>query len=350
MIQHITPVSETQTIAESSAAAEERTPVTTFRSRRSPLFERVYEDERRPDWEQIKADYLKNRPRRPSRPSRNDENFGTDKATTPAKGTERSGKTTLVTTEVIGESGEASARVPNRSEQAIPTTKAAVKRGEPSSSPVSITGQDMFGAQRRRAPTDEATGNGGSSKISPFLQDIPEAPLIVAAKAASEKNKGEAAAEDGRPTTDNATRRTRSATKPLPGFRNRSAASIGNGRAAKNEAANKIRAAAKDVNAAMNQGAVSDEGTDEHEVLIRKGSTVRSDAGRQHRRTPSLRGPTKYQPGPPPGSELIKQPGRQASLRAYWDRRRDGMWDVTWEGGLDHGFDVMICVIYIKLD
>ena len=365
MIQHTTPVSETQTIADASAAAKEREPVTTFRSRRSPLVAQLYDDERRPDYEKIKADYLKNRPPRRVDPSRNDENIGTGEATiplrvigrgggtaaTPATGTERSVKGTPVTIEATPKSGEARTRVFRRSEEATPITKAIGQRGEASLSPVSTAGHTMFGVQRGRpAPTDEATTSSGSSKLSPFVEDIPEPPLIAAAKAANEKQKAGAAAKDRGTTTDKAAKRTRSATKPVPSFRISSAAGIGSGPAAKNEAANRIRAAAKHGGAARNQDVVSDEGTDGHEVLIRKGSTARGDAGRHHRRTSSLRGPTKYRPGPPPGTELIRQPGRQASLRAYWDHRRDGMWDVTWEGGLDHGFDVVICVIYIKLD
>ena len=365
MIQHTTPVSDIQPITEDLTAAKERAPVTTFRSRLSALVEHLLpEDREKPDYEKIKADYLKIRLPRRVDPSRRDENLGTGKTTAPgrvtetgddtavipAKGTERGGKGTLVATEANTKSGEASARGTRRSEGATPTTKATGKRREASPSPVSIAGRPMFGVQRRPASVDKATGNNGSSKMSPFIEDIPEPPLITAAKAASEKEKAEAAANNGGTTTDNATRRTRSATKPIPGFRLGSAAGIEPRLAAKNEAANTFRAAAaKNGGAAMNHGAVSDDGANEHEVLIRKGSTARSDAGRHHRRTSSLRGPTKYRPGPPPGTELIKQPGRQASLRAYWDHRRDGMWDVTWEGGLDHGFDVMICIIYIKL-
>lgn len=297
-----------------------------------------------------RADRAKNRPPGPGDLSRHDGNSEKDKATVPiregrrgedpaaitAKDNGRGRKPTEGTTEAIGRFGDAPTKPTKRNVEATPTTKSTGKGREASATRASSLGETVARARANVAPMNKTTTD---SKVSPFVQDIPEPPLIAAAKAASGKKKAEAAAEDGGAMRANATARTRSATKLGPTFRPESAGKI-------QEAAQKRAAAAKG-RPTTNQRDGWGEEINEHGVLIRKAV---NDAGKPQRRTLSLRGPTSYRNIPAPGTELIKQPGRQASLRAYWDDTRDGMWDVTWEGGLDHGFDVVICIIYIQLD
>ncbi|KAL9107788.1 MAG: hypothetical protein Q9187_008381, partial [Circinaria calcarea] len=354
---HTTPVSGTQNTADASAAAKERPPVTTFRSRRSTLCEPLYNEFRVPqkvDKDKLKADWAKIRPQNPGDLFRHDRNSekdearipiresgrGEDPAATTAKGNEKGGRKPIEgTIEAIGRFGDGRTKPTKRNVEATPTTKTTGKGGEASATRAHSLEDTVARARANLAPVKKTTTDGGSSQVSPFVQDIPEPPLIAAAKAASEKKKAEAAAEDGGVIRANATGRTRSATKPAPFPRLASA-----------ETAAKMRAAAAKGYPTASQRDGWDEYTNGDGVLIRRATIARNDDGRPHRRNMSLRGPTSYRTNRAPGAELIRQPGRQASLRAYWDHRRDGMWDVTWEGGLDHGFDVVICIIYIQLD
>ncbi|KAL9110083.1 MAG: hypothetical protein Q9187_008092, partial [Circinaria calcarea] len=214
IIQHTTPVSGTQNTADASAAAKERPPVTTFRSRRSTLCEPLYNEFRVPqkvDRDKLKADWAKIRPQNPGdlfRHGRNSEKDeatipiresgrGEDPAATTAKGNERGGRKPIEgTTEAIGRFGDGRTKPTKRNVEATPATKTTGKGGEASATRARSFEDTVAGAWAYFAPVKKTTTDGGSSKVSPFVQDIPEPPLIAAAKAASEKKKAEAAAED----------------------------------------------------------------------------------------------------------------------------------------------------------
>ena len=58
-----------------------------------------------------------------------------------------------------------------------------------------------------------------------------------------------------------------------------------------------------------------------------------------------LRGPVDTGP-----NITVGRTGRYFASKALWTHNSDGMWECTWEGGLERDFDVMISVIYVKVE
>ena len=51
-----------------------------------------------------------------------------------------------------------------------------------------------------------------------------------------------------------------------------------------------------------------------------------------------------------PATEAVGRPGRFFGLKGSWDYLgMDGVWDCTWDAGVEKGFDVVIYVIYFRL-
>lgn len=82
-----------------------------------------------------------------------------------------------------------------------------------------------------------------------------------------------------------------------------------------------------------------------------KPSSANAPPGHPAVTSPPLEAPAPAPaPARPPTEEAVGRTGRFFGLKASWDRHDgDGMWDCTWEGGLDRGFDVVVCVLYFEV-